>query len=117
MNTLVIPDLDDDTFARLRDEAAGHGRSEAEEARWILANNLKRTAAPRGATETLADPCARSSRRSGAKTSRMCACAVAARLRISLEMTTPLGPCNMPPLWKAPIRARRWRCLPTCLRK
>lgn len=55
VNSLVIPDLDDDTFARLRVEAAGHGRSEAEEARWILANNLKRAADPSIATETLAD--------------------------------------------------------------
>jgi plasmid stability protein len=55
VSTLVIPDLDADTFARLRAEAAGHGRSEAEEARLILANNLKRTAPLDSGSETLAD--------------------------------------------------------------
>ena len=55
MSTLVIPDLDDATRARLRAEAAGHGRSEAEEARWILLDRLRSAAPPGSATETLAD--------------------------------------------------------------
>lgn len=55
MSTLVIRDLDADTFARLRAEAAGHGRSAAEEARLILAASLQRTARRDPASETLAD--------------------------------------------------------------
>jgi plasmid stability protein len=55
VSTLVIPDLDADTFARLRAEAAGHGRSEEEEARSILAAGLKRAALRDTASETLAD--------------------------------------------------------------
>lgn len=67
----MIPDLGDDTLARLRVEAAGHGRSEAVEARWILANNLKSAAAPSLETETLADAMRAIFAPLGATTSRM----------------------------------------------
>ena len=54
VSTLVIPDLDEDVFARLRAQAAGRGRSEAEEARQILTESL-RTATPGAGEETLAN--------------------------------------------------------------
>ncbi|HTW71719.1 MAG TPA: plasmid stabilization protein [Acetobacteraceae bacterium] len=54
MGTLVIPDLDDETFARLRAEAVAHGRDEADEARRILADNLRGVGLPGAATESLA---------------------------------------------------------------
>ena len=55
MSTLVIPDLDDDTLARLRVQAADRGRSAEEEARQILAESLRRAVPPGAGTETLAD--------------------------------------------------------------
>lgn len=55
MGTLVIPDLDDETFARLRAEALAHGRGEADEARRILSDSLKRVDLAGAATESLAD--------------------------------------------------------------
>ena len=55
MSTLVIPDLDDDTLARLRVQAADRGRSAEEEARQILAESLGRAVSPGVGTEMLAD--------------------------------------------------------------
>ena len=55
MSTLVIPDLDDDTLARLRVQAADRGLSAEEEARQILAERLRRAVSSSAGTETLAD--------------------------------------------------------------
>ena len=40
MSQLMIPDLDDATLARLREQAARHGRSVETEAKAILSNAL-----------------------------------------------------------------------------
>jgi antitoxin FitA len=55
VSTLVIPDLDEETLARLRAQAADRGRSEAEEARRILAEGLRRVGPLDAGAETLAD--------------------------------------------------------------
>jgi plasmid stability protein len=55
VGALVIPDLDDETFACLRAEAIAHGRDEADEARRILAKSLRSAGPPGAAAESLAD--------------------------------------------------------------
>lgn len=54
MTTLIIPDVDDATLARLRTRAADQGRSEADEARRILQESLGSPAEAVTAPETLA---------------------------------------------------------------
>ena len=46
MASITIRNLDDDVKTRLRKRAAGHGRSMEQEVRLILADAVKREAAP-----------------------------------------------------------------------
>ena len=47
MASITIRNLEDNVKTRLRERAAGHGRSMEEEARTILADAVKREAAPK----------------------------------------------------------------------